>query len=391
LASCSKTGCPAAFEEHHAILSGGLEKEEKMTRFILSLCLILGLLPSTEGAIPIPAQNRPASPVPDPLIFVRVKEPNEGAFTLLMPKGWISQGGIFYVDPNTTNGYANSVGPKGNFLVKKDQAGTVMIHWLPDYWYCDTRYSPAGQMGLFPQGSYYNGMMVAPCPGAADFLLRFVFPQLRPDATGFQVLSRDPLPKVIDKYRRQAVVPGCSYDAVRLTVRYTQGGVTYKEQMSCVIENLGQIAAGMWQNKETVCARAPLVDFAAWERVGSMIYNSARFDPQWLAAAARATAERTRNAQATQRYIQDADRQIVEHRQQTNAEIRHEGYLLITGQEDYVNPYTGETEIRPDGWQYHWENSNGEVVVSNLNDYDPNHDDGVRLVKDFKRSQVRPR
>ncbi len=355
------------------------------------LVLLAALISTSESAPAAPPQGHSASPLPDPLIFVKVKEPNEGAFSVLMPKGWISQGGIFYVDPNTTNGYANSVGPKGNFLVKKDQAGSVMIHWLPDFWYCDTRMSPAGQMGLFPQGSYYNGMMVAPCPGAADFILRFVVPQLRPAATAFQVLSSEPLPKVVAKYRRQAVVPGSSYDAARLTLRYSEGGVLYKEQISCVIENLGQMAAGMWQNKETVCARAPLADFAAWEKVGSMIYNSARFDPQWLAAAARATAERTRNAQATQRYIQDADRQIVEHRQQTNAEIRHQDYLLITGQEDYVNPYTGETEIRPDGWRYHWENSNGEVVVSNLNDYDPNHDDGVRLIKDFKRSQVRPR
>jgi len=54
-------------------------------------------------------------------------------------------------------------------------------------------------------------------------------------------------------------------------------------------------------------------------------------------------------------------------------------------------PYSGETEIRPDGWKHHWQNSAGEVVVSNTGDYDPNHDDGLRLVKDFKQSQVRPR
>lgn len=367
-----------------------------MSKSLLAIAMIIASTwspgaPECIQPTPEPAQKRASSPVPDPLILVRVKEPNEGAFSLLMPKGWISQGGIFYVDPNTTNGYANSVGPKGNFLVKRDQDGTVMIHWLPDFWYCDTRYSPAGQMGLFPPGSYYNGMMVAPCPTAANFLLQFVFPQIRPDVTGFQLLATEPLPKAAAKHRAQSAVPGAAYDAVRLTVRYTQNGVTYKEQMSCVIENLGQAAAGMWQNKETVCVRAPLAEFSEWEKVGAMIYISARFDSNWVAAAARATAQRTQNAQATQRYIQDVDRQIVENRQRTNAEIRHEDYLMLTGQEDYVNPHTGETEVRPDGWKYHWENSNGEVIVSNLNDYDPNHDDGVRLVKDFKRSQVRAR
>ncbi len=338
-----------------------------------------------------PLQKSASSTIPDPLVFVRIKEPAEGAFSLLVPKGWLSQGGIFYVDPNTTNGYTNAVGPKGNFLVKRDEAGSVMIHWLPDYWYCDTRYSPAGQMGLFPAGSYYNGMLVAPCPSAQDFLLRYLFPQLRPDATQLQVLSAEPLPQVVAKYRRKAVLPGITYDAVRVTVKYSQNGVTYKEQMFGVIENLGQAAAGMWQNRETVFARAPLADFAAWEKVGSFIYNSVKFNPAWLAAAQRATQQRTQNAQATQRYIQNADRQIVENRQNTNAEIRHESYLLLTGQEDYINPYTGETELRPDGWKNHWQNSAGEVIVSNLIDYDPNYDDGVKLVKDFKRSSVRPR
>ena len=165
-----------------------------MKRHLLPLLLLLLLMPAVcvrstdpyrcgHGSVCFAAapQKSSSATVPDPLVFVRIKEPSEGAFSLLMPKGWLSQGGIFYVDPNTTNGYANSVAPKGNFLVKKDQAGTVMIHWLPDYYYCDTRLSPAGQMGLFPAGSYYNGMLVAPCPSAQDFLLRYMFPQLRPD------------------------------------------------------------------------------------------------------------------------------------------------------------------------------------------------------------------
>jgi hypothetical protein len=347
------------------------------------------ILVSTAWCSALPPQT--AAAIPDPMIFVKIKEPKEGAFSLLAPKGWISQGGIFYVDPNTTNGYANSVGPKGNFLVKSNEAGTVMLHWLPDYYYCDTRFSPAGQMGLFQPGSYYNGMYVMPCPSAREYLLRFIFPQLRPDASQVKVLSSEALPEVVARYRSQSVVPGATYDASRVVVSYQQNSVTYKEQMSCAIENLGQMAAGMWQNKQTFCARAPLADYAGWEKVGAMIYASVKFDPQWLAAVQRATNQRTQNAQATQRYIQDVDRQITENRMNTNAEIRHGSYLLLTGQEDYLNPYTGETEIRPDGWQNHWENSRGEVIVSNLSDYNPNQDESLRLVKDFKRSALRPR
>lgn len=44
-------------------------------------------------------------------------------------------------------------------------------------------------------------------------------------------------------------------------------------------------------------------------------------------------------------------------------------------------------EIRPDGWNYHWENPNGEVVMSNNTRYDPNHDISINR-SDFKRSPV---
>lgn len=364
-----------------------------MLTLMLSFCSLLPLssrLAFTRIGLTA-VQAASSSPVPDPIVFVRTREPNEGAFTLLIPKGWQTLGGVFHVDPNTTNGFANSVAPKGNFLVKKDEAGTVMLHWLPDYWYCDTSLTPAGQMGLFPQGSSYNGMLVLPCPSAADFLLQLVLPQLRPDAANVRVLQVEPMPEIVTAYQRQAAIPGIRHDAARVTISYVQAGINYKEQLSCVIENLGPAGSGMWQNRQTVCARAPFDDFAAWEKVGAMIYGSVRFDPQWLARAAQATEQRTANAQATQRYIQEVDRQIVEHRRNTNAEIRHSGYLLVTGQEDYINPHTGETEIRPDGWKHHWQNSAGEVVVSNTGNYDPNHDEGIQLIKDFKQSQVRPR
>lgn len=88
--------------------------------------------------------------IPDPLIFVKFTEQRESAFSCLVPKGWTTEGGIFYLDPNQAGGYANAVGPKINFAMKKDAAGTVMIQWLPDYYYIDGRFSPAGQMGLFP-------------------------------------------------------------------------------------------------------------------------------------------------------------------------------------------------------------------------------------------------
>lgn len=87
--------------------------------------------------------------VEDAVIFQRVQEPKENAFSLLIPKGWKLEGGIFRVDPLTQGGPSQSIAAKLDFSVKKDNEGSVMIRWLPDVLFFDARYSPAGQMGLF--------------------------------------------------------------------------------------------------------------------------------------------------------------------------------------------------------------------------------------------------
>jgi len=359
-------------------------------RLIFCSLMLMGDAFISQAKEPNAASMGKSANVPDPMIFVNCHEPKENAFSLLIPKGWISEGGIFYIDAQTVNGWANSVGPKGNFVVKKDPAGTVLLHWLPDYLYCDARYTLVGQMGLMPNGSYYNGMLVMPKPSARDYLLQVIFSQIRPQASQLTVLSAEPVPELVQKYRKQAALPSLTYEACLLKLRYQQGGITYHEEMVTVIEDFGSIGQGMWQNRETFTCRAPDDQFADWQGVGRTILSSVRFNPQWLAAVSQATAQRTQNARATQEYINKVNREIVDHRQQTHADIQHENYLFLTGQEDYINPYTQEVERRPDGWKYHWQNGAGEIIMTNTEEYDPNHDARVQRT-DFKRSIVRPR
>ncbi len=100
------------------------------------------------------------------LIYQRVNEPNEGAFSLLVPKGWQIAGGIFRVNPMSQGGATQSIAANLDFTVKKDRSGSMMIRRLPDILYFDASRSPAGQMGLFPPGSNYNGMTVYPLMSA---------------------------------------------------------------------------------------------------------------------------------------------------------------------------------------------------------------------------------
>ena len=136
----------------------------------------------------------------DPVFnFMRISEPKENAFSILIPKGWKYDGGIFRVNP-IEKGPSNAIAAKLDFTIKKDSEGSVMIRWLPDVLYFDARYSPAGQMGMFPQGSNYQGMTVWNFLSPFEFILQFVIPYAHPNAANISILNKKNLPDIARNY-----------------------------------------------------------------------------------------------------------------------------------------------------------------------------------------------
>ncbi len=328
------------------------------------------------------------------IIFTRVAEPKENAFTLLIPKGWQVNGGIFRVNPLAQGGPAQSIAAKLDFSVKKDADETVMIRWLPDVLFFDARYSPAGQMGLFPVGSNYNGMTVCPLLPAEQFLAQVAFPYAHPNIKNPKILQSRTCSNIASSYqsRVRAIMPqlGFTYDAAIISLTYQQRGKECKEKMFGLVENWGQLGAGMWGNKETILLRAPSGDFPAWERVFSIIINSVRLNPQWIAGEIQGQIKRGEIAIGTQQEVQRIEREIVEHRQKTNAEIHNDMFLTLTDQEEYVNPYTHKIETGSNQWAIRWQNESGDVIYTNDENYRPNQD--IRLNRsDYKKSAIRKR
>lgn len=328
------------------------------------------------------------------MIFQRVAEPKENAFTLLIPKGWQIEGGILRINPLAQGGAAQSIAAKIDFAVKKDRQGSVMIRWLPDMLYFDARMSPAGQMGLFPPGSNYNGMTVYPLMPAQQFLAQIVFPFAHPQASDVQVVEQHSLPKLAHQYQQRvlAFMPQMtfSYDAAIMTVTYQEGGIKYKEKIVTVIENWGQLGAGMWGDKETFLLRTPVNEFVQWERIFSIIQNSVQLHQQWVISELKGQVQRGQIMIDTQREIQRIGREITEHRQKNNAEIHNDMFLTLTDQEEYVNPYTNQVEVGSNQWKHRWINESGDVIYTDDESYNPNVDINLNR-SDFKRTPVRQR
>ena len=334
----------------------------------------------------------------DTIVFTRIQEPNEKAFSVLIPKGWKTHGGIIRVNPLAQGGAAQSIAAKLDFYIMTDDQATIGLHWFPESLYCDMRRSPAGQMGLFPQGSNYNGMLVWQLLSAEEFLMQGVFSQTHPKASNVSIIESKKLPQLANKYRQNlakiqsmvAIPLDFSYDAAVLTVTYNENGVNYKEKLITVIEDMGQIGGGIWVNKETFHLRAPANEFDKIEPIAYIIQSSVKINRQWLVGEIKGQIQRGEIMLKTQQYINEIDKQITQNRMDTNDQIRNDMYLTLTSQEEYINPYTKEVEVGSNEWQNRWINESGDVVYSDNSEYNPNHDDSLKRT-DFKLCPVKPR
>lgn len=156
-----------------------------------------------------------------------------------------------------------------------------------------------------------------------------------------------------------------------MTVEYTENGTRFREGLVTCLIDMRQ-AAALWNNQHTLMLRAPAREAKQWKPVLDITRQPVKFNPQWVAAAVHASEQRSRTSLETQRYIQSADQQIFEHRSRTNARINYEDYLMLTSQEEYVNPFTKEIERDTSEYRCRWTTEQGEMLYTNQFDFNPN-------------------
>lgn len=324
-------------------------------------------------------------------IFERRNEPRENAFSLLIPRGWQIEGGIFRVDPNAQGGSGQSIEAKLDMAVK-DPSGAAMIRFLPETYFMDSRWMPAAS--LFPPGSNYNGMMVMYLPEVSEFIRQVAFPYAHPNVRNPRQGEFRQLPDIERKLREEdaPILPGVQfgYKAGYSTFFYEDGGGEVEEVLVAAVMDFGQLGAGLWKNRHTFLMRAPKDQFEKFKPVFGVMLTTIQVNQQWLHGEIMGQMQRGEIAWRTQQELQQIEREIVEARQKTNAQIQHDQYLSLMGREEYVNPFTGGTEQGTNEWNYRWQNERGEIIYTDNTNYDPNRDPSLQ-VQGFKRSQVKPR
>jgi hypothetical protein len=323
-----------------------------------------------------------------PVYFTRTEEPVEKAFSMLVPKGWITQGGAIRItDPNIA-GVNNMVDCKFDISVKKDKEGSVMIRWMPEMLCIDQ----ANAWGN-PEGAVFNNTLVRKKRDPVSFMVQVAIPYAHPGATNLKLKSGKQLPGLADLYSSGVdpsvrMVTNMSYYAALAEFSYEENGIKYDERMITVIEDYGQGGGGLWKNRQSMLIRCPAGEMEKWEPVFNVIQNSGIWNMKWIAGEVNGQRQRSGLIAATQKELQEMDNAINESRRKTYSEINKDMYLTLTGQNEYSNPFTGKVETDTDSWKNRWVNQNGDIIYSDYSSYDPNIDPALQ-VSGFKKSTPR--
>jgi hypothetical protein len=327
------------------------------------------------------------------IAFERVLEPREGAFTILVPQGWQGQGGIYRVNAAQAGGPLNAIEAKCDLLYMSDAKGTIAFRILPDIVYAHTGVGG----GFWAPGSSYQGATVRQVEDAATHV-KAIFAYLHPNAVSPATLKLTHLPG-----EKQSLAHGLAYtnkmlaqiglghmqfqcDAAGGAFEYTESGIQYREIIVCGIVDMR--AAMTWKNTRTLAFRAPVAEFDRWRSVFDIMRGSIRFNPQWILSEAKGQQQRANIVMKVFDEIRRIDREIVRKTTINREEIMNDNYLVLTGQEEYVNPHTNQIETDTDAYRYRWTTAGGDVYYTNREEENPN----TFLHKtDYKRTEIRKR
>jgi plastocyanin len=297
------------------------------------------------------------------------------ALTLLVPDGWIVQGG-----PVWRHDFSNLATLEARVTSPDLRYGVEFFPIFPQIW-------RDGGISFFPPGSRYLGNEVrAPIRDAARFVEELVLPAYR---AGFsaRVIDRLPMPHVAAAYA-QASLPGTEAVAERVLTEHFVDGERMLEEFTVVLTftpNPLVPGALLWSPQQLYSVRAPEADFEALHPIMQVVATSPIVDLRWYAGyeyvlglSQRNGLEAIRAAGAAAGIIAEANAQIsdtiirgYEARQAINDDIFEQMSQTIRGIETYRDPWDGATLELPNGFQYVYASAEGSVVLTDEPGFDP--------------------
>lgn len=304
---------------------------------------------------------------------------NVTAITWLAPTGWQGEGSVQWWPEWRRLAFLQT-------RVTDPNSG-LTVEWLPtqDFIFFDP---PAGLPQPPIGGNYQGKAYVPPATDPAQFVADFWMPGMLAHLRGATVVGIDQVPAVANELVRQYGGPATA-SAFRIRYQFNQNGQAWEEDVffAWLLSGL-QPPPILWNVTFAYTVRAPLGMLDAKQGVISTIVSSRTSTPEWEGvygvvgqlftqglqqqiADTQAFGQLLAQHRAESQALQD---QVVQERQASQdriAELRSES---LKGIQNLVNPFDNKIVQMPADWNTYWVNRQGEYIVSDQVNFDPNQD-----------------
>ncbi len=339
------------------------------------------VLPLALAVLAVVAARPAMAQAPDVLALQKVviNDPvavNNDAFTLLMPQGWKTTGGVKW--------YMNLWHQASLEIQVANPNGMERLTTFP---YCYFHWF-ANPIVPMPVGTLYNGgiihpLMTDPRAVTKKFLLPMLPPGTNPVITGYQELPE--LAKALQKLHGVPVVFG------KVRVEYVLNGQAVEEDYYLSLYQfqaniLGQPYVNWGPAWPPFALRAAKGQLDAKTPLLMSLAESIKVNPKWeaerqyvcqlfqqrLQNATDNAAALSKHIAANSQAISDMNAKSYAYQQAVHDKMAQKFSEAIMGVTSYKSPHSSYPVQLPSAYQYAWVSGNGQYIMSNNATFNPN-------------------
>ncbi|HJX72504.1 MAG TPA: hypothetical protein VJ346_11140 [Bacteroidales bacterium] len=310
------------------------------------------------------------------------------AFSFLMPINWTFKGGLIWLTDNpgmpATSAFTVS-NPKGSeaFEVFPNQ---------PFFWSTNQ-----GSLMLHPVGSKYFGNEVRPIMNAGQAMRQVVLPRFRGSVGNLQIIKEEPVPELARAISAASQPqPGLTsnFDASKVRIEYNLGGKVMEEEIYAVVEaytypiqSWGSVVYNTnWTVSYIFSYKAEKGKLEPASKVFETITYSFQVNKNWFNKYVQLVEFLIKNEIQRIHNIGDFSRRLAQmsdeirednlkswyDRQAVGDRIAEDFSQYMRGVDEYYDPIEGKPVELPSGYDNAWTNANGEYIISDNPNYNPN-------------------
>ncbi len=310
------------------------------------------------------------------------------AFSFMMPSDWKFEGGMSWILDNPAM-------PSVTAFRVHNTKGKEEFEVFPNHCFFWT--TNLQLLGMFPPGSRYFGSVVKKPMTAQKALRDIILPEQRRGYPGLKVLKDEnvpELPAALGAGRQEEGTATSTATGAKLRIIYSVDGVLLEEEFYAVVESISFPVRGtfsvtyntIWYIDYIFSFKAEAGQLENNTQIFQVITSSFRINPKWYAKysnvivyLAQQQITRINNIGEFSRMLSQMSDEIREENYQqfkANGEVYDRISEKISdntlGIDRYIDPHGGKEVELPSGYDQAWCNNNGEYIISDNPNFNPN-------------------